>query len=40
MKKLHTDGILKSFVFETIDACENFLEMVKTLFAGQRRMDD
>jgi hypothetical protein len=27
------------FYFESIDACENFLEMIKTLFIGQRRRD-
>jgi hypothetical protein len=40
MKKLHVGGILESFVIETIDACETFLEMIKTTFIGQRRMDD
>jgi hypothetical protein len=34
MKKLHVDGILESFDFKSIDACENFLEMIKTLFVG------
>jgi hypothetical protein len=40
MKKLHVDGILESFDIESIDACKNFPEMIKTLFVGQRRMDD
>ena len=40
MKKLHVDGISESFDFESIGVCENFLEMIKTLFVGQRRMDD
>ena len=37
-EKLHIDGILESFDFESIDACENFSEMIETLFVGQRRM--
>ena len=32
MKKLHGDGILESFDFESIDACEKFLEMIETPF--------
>jgi hypothetical protein len=40
MKKLHVDGILESFDFESIGACENFLEMIETLFVGQTRMGD
>jgi hypothetical protein len=28
------------FDFESIDTCENFLEMIKTPFVGQRRTDD
>ena len=27
------------FDFESIDACDNFLEMIETPFVGQRRMD-
>jgi hypothetical protein len=34
MTKLHFDGILESFDFESINACENFLEMIKTPFVG------
>jgi hypothetical protein len=40
MKELHIDGILEPFDFESIDTCENFLEMIKTPFIGQRRTDD
>jgi hypothetical protein len=40
MKELTIDGIFESFDFESIDACENFLEMIKTPFIGQRRMGD
>jgi hypothetical protein len=40
MKELQIDGILESFDFESIDTYENFLEMIKTLFVGRRRMDD
>jgi hypothetical protein len=40
MKKLHVDGILESFDFKSIDACEKFLEMIKTPFVGQRKMDN
>ena len=40
MKKLHVDGILESFDFESIGACENFLEMIETPFVGQTRMGD
>jgi hypothetical protein len=40
MKELHIDGILESFDFESIDTCENFLEMIKTPFVGQKRTDD
>jgi hypothetical protein len=40
MKELHIDGILESFDYESIDASENFLEMIKTSFIGQRRTDD
>jgi hypothetical protein len=40
MKELHIDGILESFDFESIDTCENFLEMIKTPFIGQIRIDD
>jgi hypothetical protein len=40
MKELHIDRILESFDFESIDTYENFLEMIKTLFIGQRRTDD
>jgi hypothetical protein len=40
MKELHIDGIFESFDFESIDTCENFLEMIKTLFLGQGRTDD
>jgi hypothetical protein len=32
MKKLHGDGILESFDFESIDGCEKFLEMIETPF--------
>jgi hypothetical protein len=40
MKKIHVDGISESFDFESTDACENFLEMIKTPFVGQRRTND
>ena len=40
MKKLHVDGILESFDFELIGACENFLEMIETPFVGQRRTNN
>jgi hypothetical protein len=40
MKKLHVDGILESSDIESIDACENFLEMIKTPFVGQQRTGD
>jgi hypothetical protein len=40
MKELHIDGILESFDFESIGTCENFLEVIKTPFVGQKRMDD
>ena len=40
MKKLHGDGLLESFVLESIDACETFLEMTKTLFMGLIRTGD
>ena len=40
MKKLHVHGISESFDFESIGACENFLEMIETPFVGQTRMDD
>jgi hypothetical protein len=40
MKELHIDRILESFDFESINTCENFLEMIKTLFIDQRRTDD
>ena len=41
MKKLHVDGILESFDFESIGACENFLEMSKIcLQAKQERATD
>ena len=40
IKKLDTDGILKSFVVETIDSCENFLEMIKSQLVVQIRTDD
>ena len=39
MKKIHVDGILEFFDFESIDACENFPEMIETSFVGQRRTD-
>ena len=35
MKKLHVDGILEYFDFESIDACENFPEMIETPFVGK-----
>ena len=36
MKKLHTDGLLKSLDYESVDACEPCLmgKMTKTLFSG------
>jgi hypothetical protein len=40
MKELHIDGILESSDFESIDTCESFLEMIKTLFIGQIRTYD
>jgi hypothetical protein len=40
MKEFHIDGILEPFDFELIDTRENFLEMIKTPFVGQRRTDD
>jgi hypothetical protein len=40
MKELHIDGILESFDFESIDTCENFLEMIKTPSVGQGRTDN
>jgi hypothetical protein len=40
IKELHIDGILESFDFKSIDTCENFLEMIKLPFVGQRRTDD
>ena len=40
MKKLHVDGILESFDFWSNDACENFLEIIKTSFIGQKGTND
>ena len=40
MKKLYVDGIFESFDFESIGACDNFLEMIVTPFVGQRRTND
>ena len=36
MKKLHSDGILESLDYESLDACEPCLigKMTKTLFSG------
>ena len=36
MKKLHADGLLESFDYESVDACEPCLwsKMTKTLFSG------
>ena len=36
MKKLHVDGFLESFDFWSNDACEIFLEIIKTPLIGQR----
>ena len=35
MKKLHVDGFLESFDFESFDACETYLKMTETPFIGQ-----
>jgi hypothetical protein len=35
MKEIHIDGILESFDFKSINACENILEMIKTPLVGQ-----
>ena len=40
MKKLHVDGLLESFVLESIDACETFIEMTKAMFMGLIRTCD
>ena len=40
MKKLHVDGILESSDFWSNDACETFLEIIKTSFIGQKGTND